>query len=84
MSNDQQVAMIGERPYAPQNTQEHEHSLAAIFLFALVGGLIAPATLGYAASWWGVGVVLGLPLIGTFMVMALLVLIWLESKVTGR
>ena len=51
---------------------------------ALVGGLIAPATLGYAAAGWGVGVVIGVPLIGTFMVMALLPLIWLESKVTGR
>ena len=39
---------------------------------------------GYAASSWGVGVVMGIPLIGTFMVMALLMLIWLESKVTGR
>jgi hypothetical protein len=29
-------------------------------------------------------VVVGIPLLGTFMVIALLVLIWLESKVTGR
>jgi hypothetical protein len=29
-------------------------------------------------------VVIGIPLLGTFLVMALLVLIWLESKVTGR
>jgi len=29
-------------------------------------------------------VVIGIPLIGTILVMALLVLIWLESKVTGR
>jgi hypothetical protein len=62
----------------------HPGFFNGIFSFALVGGLIAPATLGYAASHWGVGVVIGIPLIGTFMVMALLVLIWLESKVTGR
>jgi hypothetical protein len=31
-----------------------------------------------------VGVVVGIPLLGTFMVITLLVLIWLESKVTGR
>jgi MFS family permease len=62
----------------------HPGFFNGIFSFALVGGLIAPATLGYAASMWGVGVVIGIPLIGTFMVMALLVLIWLESKVTGR
>jgi hypothetical protein len=62
----------------------HPGFFNGIFSFALVGGLIAPASLGYAASRWGVGVVIGIPLIGTFMVMALLVLIWLESKVTGR
>jgi hypothetical protein len=29
-------------------------------------------------------VVIGIPLIGTCMVMLLILLIWLESKVTGR
>jgi fucose permease len=62
----------------------HPGFFNGIFSFALVGGLIAPATLGYAASLWGVGVVIGIPLIGTFTVMALLVAIWLEAKVTGR
>lgn len=62
----------------------HPGFFNGIFSMALVGGLIAPATLGYAAAAWGVGVVIGIPLIGTFMVMALLPLIWLESKVTGR
>ncbi len=62
----------------------HPGFFNGIFSFALVGGLMAPATLGYAASRWGVGVVIGIPLIGTFVVMVLLVLIWLESKVTGR
>jgi len=62
----------------------HPGFFNGIFSLALVGGLIAPATLGYAAAAWGVGVVIGIPLIGTFMVPALLILIWLESKVTGR
>ena len=62
----------------------HPGFFNGIFSFALVGGLLAPATLGYAASIWGVGVVMGIPLLGTFLVMALLPLIWLESKVTGR
>ncbi len=62
----------------------HPGFFNGIFTFAQVGGLIAPATLGYAAEFWGVGVVVGIPLIGTFLVMALLILIWLESKVTGR
>jgi len=62
----------------------HPGFFNGIFSFALVGGLLAPATLGYAASRWGVGVVMGIPLLGTFLVMAILPLIWLESKVTGR
>lgn len=62
----------------------HPGFFNGIFSFALVGGLVAPATLGYAASEFGVGVVIGIPLLGTFLVMILLLLIWLESKVTGR
>jgi fucose permease len=62
----------------------HPGFFNSIFSLALVGGLVAPATLGYAADRLGVGVVIGIPLLGTFMVMALLLLIWLESKVTGR
>jgi fucose permease len=62
----------------------HPGFFNGIFSFALVGGLLAPATLGYAASVWGVGVVVGIPLTGTCMVMMLTLLIWLETKVTGR
>jgi hypothetical protein len=57
---------------------------SGIFSFALFGGLIAPAALGYAAAIWGIGIVVAVPLLGTCMVSALLLLIWLESKVTGR
>ena len=42
----------------------HPGFFNGIFSFALVGGLLAPATLGYAASIWGVGVVIGIPLTG--------------------
>jgi fucose permease len=62
----------------------HPGFFNGIFSVALVGGLIAPASLGYAASALGVGVVIGIPLIGTIIVIALLLLIWLESKITGR
>jgi len=62
----------------------HAAFFNGIFAIALFGGLLAPATLGYAAQFLGVGVVMGIPLLGTFMVIALLVLLWLESKVTGR
>ncbi len=62
----------------------HPVFFSGIFSFALFGGLMAPATLGYAAAVWDIGVVIALPLLGTWMVTALLALIWLESKVTGR
>jgi FHS family glucose/mannose:H+ symporter-like MFS transporter len=62
----------------------HPGFFNGIFSLALVGGLMAPATLGYAADLAGVGVVIGIPLIGTITVIALLLLIWLESKITGR
>lgn len=55
-----------------------------IFSIALLGGLLAPASLGYAAAPLGVGVVIGIPLIGTVIVIALLLLIWLEAKISGR
>ena len=62
----------------------HPGFFNGIFSLALVGGLLAPASLGYAASALGVGVVVGIPLLGTCMVMLLILLIWLEMKVTGR
>jgi hypothetical protein len=62
----------------------HPAFFNGIFSFALMGGMLAPATLGYLAAWLGIGVVIALPLAGMCMVLALLVLIWLESKVTGR
>ena len=62
----------------------HPGFFNGIFSLAQVGGLLAPASLGYFAYFGGVGVVIGVPLLGTFVVAALLALIWLESKVTGR
>ncbi len=62
----------------------HPGFFSGIFSVAVLGGLLAPATLGYIAQAWGVGVLIGIPLFGISMVMMLLPLIWLESKVTGR
>jgi len=62
----------------------HPVFFSGIFSFALFGGLIAPATLGYAAAAWGIRVVVVLPLLGTCMVAALVGLIWLESLVVGK
>ena len=62
----------------------HPGFFNGIFSLAQLGGLLAPATLGFATSQWGVGVVVGIPLLGTCMVMVLILAIWLETKVTGR
>jgi fucose permease len=56
---------------------------SGVFSFAMIGGMLAPAILGYIAQSWGVGVIMGLPLLGTCMVSALILLIWLESKIGG-
>jgi nitrate/nitrite transporter NarK len=62
----------------------HPGFFNGIFSIALLGGLLAPASLGYLAEAFGVGVVIGIPLLGTCMVVTLLLLILLETKVTGR
>jgi MFS transporter, FHS family, glucose/mannose:H+ symporter len=51
-----------------------------IFSLAIAGGLLAPCTLGYFASVWGVRVVMGLPLAGSAVVFVLLMLISLEAR----
>lgn len=62
----------------------HPALFNGIFSFAMVGGLLAPGTLGLFADAYGIKVVAGLPLVGTCMVVLLVLLIWLEAKVTGR
>jgi FHS family glucose/mannose:H+ symporter-like MFS transporter len=55
-----------------------------IFSLAMAGGLLAPCTLGYFASVWGVRVVMALPLVGSLVVFALLLLIWLEARFSAH
>jgi FHS family glucose/mannose:H+ symporter-like MFS transporter len=55
-----------------------------IFSIALAIGMLAPWTIGALADSLGPWVIIGQPLLGTLMVVILLLLIWLESKVTGR
>jgi fucose permease len=54
-----------------------------IFTIALSGALLAPASLGVLAHYFGIGVVMGLPLLGSVMVLLLLGLILLEAKLSG-
>ena len=61
----------------------HPARFSGIFSLALTGGMLAPWVLGHAAQTWGVGVVMGFPLIGTCLVFVLILLIWLEAKLSG-
>ena len=62
----------------------HPGVFNSIFSVALAGGMIAPCIAGLLSDHLGLWVIMGMPVLGTFMVVALLLLIWLESKVTGR
>jgi fucose permease len=54
-----------------------------IVAVALTGGLLANASLGFLAHWLGIGVVMWLPMAGSVMVFVLLLLVWLESKLSA-
>jgi len=58
----------------------HPGFLNGVFAFALAGGLLAPALLGWLADSTGIWVVAGLPLFGTAIVFALLLAIWINGK----
>lgn len=61
----------------------HPGFFNGIFSFALTGGMLAPWSLGFFTNAWGIRAVMGLPLLGTIMVLALLLLIWAEAKIIG-
>ncbi len=58
----------------------HPGFFSRVFGLATLSGLLAPAILGFAASRFGIGVVMGIPLLGTCIVLVLLVSIWVESR----
>ncbi|MEP6962122.1 MAG: hypothetical protein ABI995_08590 [Acidobacteriota bacterium] len=55
-----------------------------LFSFALAAGMLAPCALGVVALQWGVGTVMMLPLAGSIIVFLLLVLIWLEARLSAH
>ena len=59
----------------------HPGFFNGIFSVALTGGMLAPATLGFAGEYFGIRVVMALPALGTFVVVVLLVVIWVEAKI---
>ncbi len=65
-------------------TYYHPGFYNGIFSFAITGGLLAPCVLGYLAQFFGIGVVVVMPMLGTCMVLLLLLLILLESKLSGE
>lgn len=72
------VEKIGDRfPYF------HPGFFSGIFSIASTGSLLAPASLGYLAHYFGVGVVMGLPLAGSIMVVFLILLILLEARLSS-
>lgn len=72
------VEKIGDKfPYF------HPGFFSGVFSVGLAGGLLAPATLGYAAPFLGVRVVVGLPLVGSWLVVLLTLLIWLVARFTS-
>ena len=54
-----------------------------LFSLAITGGFLAPWLLGYFAEAWGIQAVMILPLIGTFLVFVLVLLIMLEAKLSS-
>ncbi|MEJ5368505.1 MAG: MFS transporter [Bryobacteraceae bacterium] len=72
------LEMVGDR-----FPRYHPALFHGIFSVAWTGAMLAPASLGYFAAFAGVGVVMGLPVVGAFMVVALLAALWLESKLSA-
>jgi fucose permease len=62
----------------------HPGFFNGIFTLAVTGGLLAPASLGVYAHYFGVRVVMGLPLAGSILVLILVLLIFLEARLSGR
>ena len=56
----------------------------SIFSIAVTGGLLAPASIGLYAHWWGIEVVMLLPLVGSILVMLLVLLIFLDARLSAR
>jgi fucose permease len=62
-------------------TYYHPGFYNGIFSIALTGGLLAPASIGLYAYWYGgINIVMAVPLIGSVMVLGIVVLIFLESR----
>jgi hypothetical protein len=61
----------------------HPGILNALFAIGFLGGMLAPFSLGYFAGEFGIRIIMGLPIAGSLVVAALLILLWLESRLVG-
>lgn len=62
----------------------HPGVFNSIFSLALAGGLLFPWLAGLLAESVSLTWIMAIPAVGVFLVAALLLVLWLESKVTGR
>ncbi len=75
--------LVAER-IAGRFSYYHAGYFNGIFTFALMGGILAPFALGHMALAWGLGTLPMAAMAGSCGVFALVLLIWLGSKVSGR
>lgn len=61
----------------------HPGLFNGIFSLALTGGMLAPAILGYASELFGIQIAMLLPMLGSGIVLLLVLLIWLESRLSS-
>lgn len=54
-----------------------------LFALATMGGLLAPWSLGFFVTAWGIEAVMMMPLLGAFMVFILMLLMLLEAKLSS-
>ncbi|MCW5964048.1 MAG: MFS transporter [Bryobacterales bacterium] len=72
------LELIGSRfPYF------HPGIFNSIFSIGLVGGMLAPWSLGLLMHVYGIQFVMVVPILGLLMVAKILGLLWLEAKLTG-
>jgi MFS transporter, FHS family, glucose/mannose:H+ symporter len=58
----------------------HPGLFNGMFSVAVIGAMIAPAISGYLAEFYGMGMIMAIPMVGTVTVLILVLMIWLESK----
>ncbi len=62
----------------------HPGFFSGVFAFALAGGMLFPAAIGFLADSLGIWAVAGLPLCGTAAVFTILLVMWFQKKFTRR